>query len=134
MKSTPQNLKRTGRSLERLVRLRTITLSENVRQESPVVFMVFAHQDFETDYMVFPEEREARNYAMEQEERSDAPENSWPVYALWASEWPNIIAQHLKPQPISQRRTPHHRKSKPGLIRPLVSRLIDAPSRQKPIE
>lgn len=67
---------------------RTITLSENVRQESPVGFMVFAYGSIDVDYMVFPEEREARDYAMDQEEKAKAPEGSWPIYALWASEWP----------------------------------------------
>lgn len=72
-----------------VVRPRTITLSDNVRQESPVGFMVFAHESIDVDYMVFPEEREARDYAMDQEAKANVPEDSWPIYALWASEWPN---------------------------------------------
>lgn len=79
-----------GGSLERMVGPRAITLSENVRQESPVGFMVFAHADMDADYMFFGEERDARNYAMEQEEKANAPEDAWPIYALWASEWPNV--------------------------------------------
>jgi hypothetical protein len=87
--ATIKNQEARSGSLERMVRPRTITLSENVRQESPVGFMVFAHESIDVDYMVFPEEREARDYAMEQEEKANAPEDSWPIYALWASEWPN---------------------------------------------
>lgn len=64
--------------------------AENVRQEKPLAFMVFTHNDSEVDYLVFFEENEARDNAMEQEESADAPENSWPVYALWASEWPLV--------------------------------------------
>jgi len=76
--------------LERVVRLRTIELSDAVRQDkTPVAFMVFCHRDIDHDYMIFPEESEARDYAMEQEEKANAPEDSWPIYALWASEWPN---------------------------------------------
>jgi len=76
-------------SMQPVVGPRTITLSENVRQEIPVAFMVFAPANVEEDYFLFGEEREARDYAMEQEEKANAPEDSWPIYALWASEWPN---------------------------------------------
>ncbi len=64
-----------------------ITLDENLRQEEPPAFMVFAHESLDVDYMVFPQEREARDYALEQEEKSNSPENSWPIYALWAGRY-----------------------------------------------
>jgi len=89
MKPRPETKADTGCSLERMVRPRIITLSENVLQDEPLSFMVFAYQSMEVDYMVFPEELDARDYAMEQEEKANAPEDSWPIYALWASEWPN---------------------------------------------
>lgn len=87
--SKATNGKRQGGSVQRIVGPRTITLSENVRQEEPLAFMVFAYDDVDADYMVFPEEREALDYAMEQEEKANAAEDSWPIYALWASDWPN---------------------------------------------
>lgn len=76
-------------SVQRIVRPRIIRLSENVRQENPVGFMVFAHKDIDADYYIFPDYQEAQTYAMEQEEKSNVAEDSWPIYALWASEWPN---------------------------------------------
>lgn len=75
-------------SIHPIVRPRTVELSENVRQESPVGFMVFAYESCDVDYMVFPDEREAKDYAFEQEEKRGTDE-PWPIYALWASEWPN---------------------------------------------
>ncbi len=73
---------------------RTIELTDAVRQEkTPPAFMVFCHNEPEQDYMFFGEEREARDYAMEQEEKANAPEDSWPIYALWAAEWPNDQAE-----------------------------------------
>lgn len=65
-----------------------ITLSKSVRQQEPVAFMVFTHKSLDFDYMIFFEERDAKDYAMEQEEKADMPEESWPIYALWASDWP----------------------------------------------
>ncbi len=62
-------------SLERMVRPRTIT------------------KDFEADYMVFPDYHEAQTYAMEQEEKAAAPDDSWKIYALWASDLPNAPDQ-----------------------------------------
>ena len=81
-----------AKEIERLREIlnKSITLSENVRQKSPVGFMVFAYEPIDVAYMVFPEEREARHYAMEQEEKANAAENSWPIYALWASEWSGL--------------------------------------------
>ncbi len=76
-------------SLHGVVRPRVITLTEEVRQDVPLAYMVFCHKDIDHDYMVFPDEREAHDYAMEQEERADMPEGSWPIYALWATKWPN---------------------------------------------
>lgn len=67
---------------------RTIALSENVSQKEPLAFMVFAYDSADTDYTIFTEEVDARDYAMDQEEKANAPEESWPIYALWASDWP----------------------------------------------
>jgi len=44
-------------SMQPVVGPRTITLSENVRQEIPVAFMVFAPANVEEDYFLFGEER-----------------------------------------------------------------------------
>jgi hypothetical protein len=66
----------------------TIELSESVCHEAPAGFLVFAHKDIDADYMIFPEERDAKTYAFLQEEKANTPEGSWPVYALWASDWP----------------------------------------------
>lgn len=87
-----KNTKTQTSPQQQVVRPRTVTLSENIWQEKPVAFMVFAHKSIDVDYVVFPEEREARDYAMEQEEKSNAPDDSWPIYALWASEWPKRYA------------------------------------------
>jgi hypothetical protein len=70
-------------------RPRVITLTEEVRQDVPLAFMVFCHKDIDHDYMVFPDYHEAQTYAMEQEERADMPEDSCPIYALWATKWNN---------------------------------------------
>ncbi len=87
-------------AVQRVVRPRTITLSENVRQESPVGFMVFAYKSVDFDYVTFDTEHDALDYAMEQEEKANASENSWPIYALWASEWPNEKLTHSREKPI----------------------------------
>ena len=75
--------------LHAVVRPRVITLTEEVRQDVPLAYMVFCHKDIDHDYMVFPDYHEAQSYAMEQEERAEMPEDTYPIYALWATRWPN---------------------------------------------
>lgn len=64
---------------------RTVTLSDDVRQEHPLAFLVFAHDD-DPDYQLFIIEKDAIDFAQEQEEKSDAAEGSWLIYPLWASD------------------------------------------------
>ena len=59
-------------------------LADDVRQDSPMAYMVFCHKDIDHDYLIFPEYHEAQTYAMEQEEKADAPEGSWQIYPLQA--------------------------------------------------
>lgn len=70
-----------------------VALAGAVRHEEPVAYMVFAHEDVEHDYKVFPTFCEADAYAYAQAEKAwwnSTPQShelpSWPVYALWAAE------------------------------------------------
>jgi hypothetical protein len=70
-----------------------VALSEAVRHDEPVAFMVFAHEDVEHDYKVFPTFCEADAYAYSQAEKAwwkSTPESQelpkWPIYALWAAD------------------------------------------------
>lgn len=71
-----------------------IVLSDDIRLDSPVGFMVFYYKSFEFDYVIKYNEREARDFAHEQAVKAweDMPEGTnipkWPIYGLWATDWP----------------------------------------------
>jgi hypothetical protein len=68
---------------------RLVQLTDAIRQDkNPPAFLVFCYKDIDHDYMIFPDENSARDFAMEQEEKANEPEDSWPIYALWATAWP----------------------------------------------
>lgn len=106
-------------SLDPVVGARTVELSDDVRQETPVGFMVFAYEGIDVDYMVFLSEREALDYALDQEERACFADNSWPIYALWASKWPNDPRS-----PTAERlRMKETENTPPGSLRRVVRRI-----------
>jgi hypothetical protein len=66
--------------------VKTVTLSNNVEQETPVAFIVIPFNTAEYGYRLFFTESAAQDYADDQAEISNT--DSWPIYALWATEWP----------------------------------------------
>ena len=63
----------------------TINLTDDFVNETPVAYMVFTCKPVDNDYMIFVDEREAKIYAMEQEEWANMSDGSVPIYALWAT-------------------------------------------------
>ena len=66
-------------------RMNNITLTDDIKQDEPLAFLVFPYHSFDNDYFVFMDKIDARTYAMQQEELSNTEENTWPIYALWAT-------------------------------------------------
>jgi hypothetical protein len=71
---------------------RKVVLTDDVVQTpgNPPAFMVFCYKDIDFDYKIFTEERDARDFAFEQEcceNDLEKKRNYWPIYALWATDW-----------------------------------------------
>ena len=86
--SLPYMTKKVVSRSSKKVKPKTINLASGLYQEKPLAFIVYPYDDSDHDFMLFYEERDAWDYAKEQEEEADVPYGSWEVYALWASDWP----------------------------------------------
>lgn len=69
--------------------MKTIELTDEVRDDEPVAYMVFCCNDIVHDYKVFTVEQEAKHFAEQQIEYSGDLE--WTVYPLWASHGKVIV-------------------------------------------
>jgi len=63
--------------------MKTIELTDEIRDEEPVGYLVFCHDQTVYEYKVFADDREAKTFAENQRDSSDAGE--WPIYPLYAT-------------------------------------------------
>lgn len=61
---------------------KTIELTDDVKQDEPLVYVVFCPKGFEFDYRYFGDRTEAENAADEYADYEGA--EGWPIYPMYA--------------------------------------------------
>ena len=63
--------------------MKTIELTDDIRDEEPVGYLVFCYDQTVHEYKLFGDESSAKTYAENQ--RTDAGADEWLIYPLYAS-------------------------------------------------